>query len=390
MGNGIMKILPNDVAISILLRFPVKSLMRYRGISKIWCTLLQSSYFINLHLMWSSITEDEFILVKRSFEERPGQFKHVLSFFSNVSDNDYLNPVSPDLDVPYLASNYGSVSLQVSMPCNGLIALNDTLSIVLLNPTTRKYNLLHPSSFGYPHGFDRDICGVGFGFDLMVNDYKVVRISEIYSDPYKDPCVTWIKVEIYDLGIDSWREQNYEDKELPSVFWNPCAEIFYRGACHWFATANTLQVILCFDMSTDIFRDMKMPDTCYRFDGKCYGLVVLNKSLTLICYRDPTCEIDLKEDFMDIWTMKVYGVNDSWIKRYSIRPLPIKSPLTIWKNLLLFQSKSGQLISYNFYSDEVREFNLYGYQGSLRVVLYKESLTSVSREKGHGTQAQQM
>ncbi|XP_059289504.1 F-box protein CPR1-like [Lycium ferocissimum] len=387
MADGIMKKLPEEVPSYILSRLTVKSLIRYRCISKIWYTLLQSSYFINLHIKRPTTTKDQFILFKRSLRDEEGKFKSLLSFLCGGDDSDDLIPITPNIEVPYLCSSYASLYHSLIGPCNGLIVLTDTQSIVLLNPATRKYNLLQPSPFGCPQGLNRYVRGLGFGFDLTVNNYKVVRISEIYSDPYKDPCVRGFKVEIYDLDIDSWREQNYEEEELPLVFRVPCSEIFYKGVVHWFATADT-EVILCFDMSTDTFRNMKMPDTCYVLDGKRYGLVIFDESLTLICYRDPTCEIDPTVDMMDIWTMKDYGVNDSWIKLYTIRPLSIESPLTVWKDLLLLQSRTGQLISYNFISDEVKEFNLHGYPSSLRVIVYKESLTSVPKENGQGTQAQ--
>ncbi|PHU29720.1 hypothetical protein BC332_01813 [Capsicum chinense] len=123
-------------------------------------------------------------------------------------------------EVPYLSSSYGSVSHHLIGPCNGLIVLSDTQHIVLLNPTTRKYNLLQPSPFGCSDGLNHCICGLGFGFDFMRNDYKVVRIFEVYSNPYKDPYMRGFKVEIYDLGINSWREENYEEEELPLVFWS--------------------------------------------------------------------------------------------------------------------------------------------------------------------------
>lgn len=71
----------------------------------------------------------------------------------------------------------------------------------------------------------------------------------------------------------------------------------------------------------------------------CYGLVILNYSLILICYRDPRSEIDPLTDVIHIWTTKDYGVNDTWISRYTITPLPTQSLLTIWNHLLLLKPK---------------------------------------------------
>lgn len=68
MADGIMMKLPEDVASHIILRLAIKSLMRYKCISKIWYSLLQSLYFINLHVKNPSTTKNDFILFRRSIE----------------------------------------------------------------------------------------------------------------------------------------------------------------------------------------------------------------------------------------------------------------------------------------------------------------------------------
>ncbi|XP_027769505.1 uncharacterized protein LOC107021658 [Solanum pennellii] len=124
-------------------------------------------------------------------------------------------------------------------PYNGLVVLSDDEHVVLLNPSTRKYTLLQPSPFEIcPPWFDHYIRGLGFGIDLTMNDYKFVRNNEISSDPSKDPCMRGNKVEVYELNIDAWREEYYEEEKLPSVNWSPCSELFYKGVCHWFASGD--------------------------------------------------------------------------------------------------------------------------------------------------------
>ncbi|XP_075095031.1 F-box protein CPR1-like [Nicotiana tabacum] len=380
MADGIIKVLPEDVMMFILIRLNVKSLIRLKCVSKNLYTLLQSSMFINFHLKRTTTAKDEFILLKRSFQERPNKFKSILSFLFGVNDHIDLRPASPDQDVPYLTTNNSCIFHQLLGPCRGLIVLTDSESIVLFNPTTRNYRLLKSSNFNCPLGFYHDIKGVGFGFDSVVNDYKVVRVSEVIGDPpFNDFNVREWRVGVYDLITDSWRNLDHVDQQLPNLCWYPCSEMFYKGAVHWFATKDMV-LILCFDLSTEIFRNMKMPDTCDFIDGKCYGLVVLDESLTLICYPNPGSVPKQGKELTDIWIMKEYGVNESWVKKYTIRPLPIESPLVIWRDHLLFlQSKSGLLITYDLHSEEVKEFNLQGFPKSLRIAIYKESLTPIPK-----------
>ncbi|OIT21444.1 hypothetical protein A4A49_54130 [Nicotiana attenuata] len=335
MADGISKVLPEDVMMFILIRLNVKSLIRLKCVSKTLYTLVQSSMFINFHLKRATTAKDEFILLKRSFQEKPNKFKSILSFLFGVNDHIDLRPTSPDQDVPYLTTTNSCIFHQILGPCRGLIVLTDSESIV-------------------------------------------VRISQVIGDPpFNDYNVREWRVEVYDMITDSWRDLDHVDQQLPNLCWYPCSEMFYKGAVHWFATNDTV-LILCFDLSTEIFRNMKMPDTCDFFDGKCYGLVVLDESLTLICYPNPGSVPKQGKELTDIWIMKEYGVNESWVKKYTIRPLPIESPLAIWRDHLLFlQSKSGLLITYDLHSEEVKEFNLQGFPKRLRIAIYKESLTPI-------------
>nr|BAQ18942.1 S7-locus linked F-box protein 1 [Petunia x hybrida] len=379
MADGIMKRHPEDVLIYILCKFRVKSLLRFKGVSRTWYSLVQSSTFINLHLNRTTTTRDEFIIFSRSVRKEPNGFRNVLSILSSDNDDD-LNPVFPDLDPPYLTFTEYYVYNKLVGPCNGLIALTDFEVIVLFNPATRNYMLLPPSP-ACPKGFRRNFRGgVGFGFDSIRNDYKFVRISELCMDSDWIP-VEEQKVEVYDLSIDSWRELDHVDRQLPTVHWLPHFEIFHMGSFHWYADTDTdTMVILCFDMSTEIFRNVMMPDSCNGYDGKCYSLKILNRSLTLICYPDPFSDSDPTQDSMVIWIMMEYGAYESWTKEYTIRPLPIEYPLTILRDHLFFlESKSGHLVCYNLTTDEVKEFNLHGYPESLRVMVYKESLTSIPK-----------
>nr|BAQ18955.1 S9-locus linked F-box protein 1 [Petunia x hybrida] len=389
MVNGVMEKLSEDVFIYTLLRLPVKSLMRFKCVSKVGYTLIQSSAFIKFHLNRTTTTEEELILLKRSIEEESTRYKTILSFLSN--DDDNLNPLFPDLDVPCLVSTCSSNFDQLFGPCQGLIALIDYVNTFLLNPATRNYRIIPPSPLSSQERVHLYVQGAGFGFDSIAKEYKIVMIEVIYRDtPCKDPELGEKKVEVYDFSIDSWRELDHVSNDLPTMFWVPCSEMFYKGACHWFALSEPDTVdILCFDLSSEVFRIMKMPDSCRFFNGPSYGLLIKNESLTLICYPDEESEVYPRQESIDIWIMKEYGAYDSWIKKQTIRPLPIEIPLSIWKDdLLLFQSKNGFLLSYDLNSGEVKQYNLHGCPKSLRAVVYKECLTQIQRGGEHSTEVQ--
>nr|AIK66504.1 S17-locus F-box type-1 protein [Petunia integrifolia subsp. inflata] len=387
MANGILKKLPEDLVFLILLTFPVKSLMRFKCISKAWSILIQSTNFINRHVNRKSNTKDEFILFKRAIKDEEEEFINILSFFS--SHDGVFKPLFPDIDVSYMTSKCHCTYNPLIGPCDGLIALTDTIITIVLNPATRNFRVLPHCPFGCPKGYHRSVEEVGFGLDTISNYYKVVRISEVYceeADGYPGPKDS--KVDVCDLSTDSWRELDH--LQLPSIYWVPCAGMLYKEMVHWFATTDTSMVILCFDMSTEMFHDMKMPATCSRITHELYyGLVILYESFTLIGYSNPISSIDPAHDRMHIWVMMEYAVSESWIMKYTIRPLSIESPLAVWKNhILLLQSRSGLLISYDLNSGEAKELNLHGFPDSLSVKVYKECLTSIPKGSEYCTKVQ--
>ncbi|KAG5631045.1 hypothetical protein H5410_002762 [Solanum commersonii] len=377
MVNRIMKKLPQDVVIFMLLKLPLKSLLRFKSISKIWYTLILSDTFFKLHLKRTTTTKDEFILFIRTLrEDDPYKLTSIASFFSG-DDKNNLTTLFPDLDVSDLTSSCCTIFNELIGPCHGLIAMTDSYIIIVLNPATRKYFVIPSSPFECPIGYYRYIEAVAFGFDSIVNDYKIIKLSDVYWDPPTDDRgPRGSRVEIYNLSIDSWREHNID---FPSIYFSHCSEIYYKEAVHWFTIKDDL-VILCFDISSEIFRTMEMPSVCIDLNGPRYGLAVLNDSLVMMSYPDSMCSIDHTENLLDIWMMKEYGESESWIKMHTISPLPIpiESALVIWKDhLLLLQTQTGFLISYDLNSDEVKEFNLNGHHESLRVIKYTDCLTTI-------------
>lgn len=164
--------------------------------------------------------------------------------------------------------------------------------------------------------------------------------------------------------------------------------MFYKGVCYWVTSLDVDEyVILCFEMSTEIFPSIEIPETCRLINGPCCKLMLVHDSLTLIYhpYLEPV--ISVEKDMINIWIMKDYNVYDSWIKIYTIRCFLIKFPLAVWKGyLLLFQSRSGCLMSYNLNSSVVKELRFHGCPTSFRMILYKDSLTQIPRESDHTTQ----
>ncbi|KAK3025705.1 hypothetical protein RJ639_041710 [Escallonia herrerae] len=355
-----------DVVTEILLMLPVKSLLRCKSVCKSWYTLITKPSFKTAHLkLNASLKRNHCILLKRFLQESN---KSVLSFLSDeISGDDHVPPT--EITIPH-----SNEFLQMLGPCNGLVCLTDHCDIILCNPSIRDFKVLPAPSFNYPKGLFSSTMGVGFGFDPLSSEYKVIRIAELHEDDeswgYRFHSVI---VEIYNLNTKCWRET---DAIVPCVWFFPCSEVLFNGHFHWWANDKDYggESILSFHMSTEVFQEIRLPNVCAFPDGNERGFLVLNESIALLLFNPS------EHTSFDIWLMTEYGVAESWTKLHTIGPLvQVERPVLFWKHELLLEKANGQLVLCELRSQRLKELQVYGAHESFRAVAYSESLVSIKR-----------
>ncbi|KAL3503498.1 hypothetical protein ACH5RR_037947 [Cinchona calisaya] len=402
-----MGMLPEDLLREILVRLPVKSLLRFCCVSKTWCDLINSPYFAHMHL--SHAKNHRIVLMKRFIIDEK---KALLSFHS-----DYVSPgrdvaaaAAPDLK---LSSTYRS-SIQLFGSCNGIVCIVELLRCLhsnskdkfyLCNLATRQFLTLPPSPFGCPDEFeDISTTSLGFGFDPSTQDYKLVkfvsyRLKETMALPVPE-------VQIYNLRTNSWRKLEgvasgpsaiVPGQKFPASILQkfPVSILLNRSfILHWLAINNIYddawEGILSFDMCTEAFQKIELPSN-YTYPGVSgYNLAVLNDCLAFIlyksrCFQEPSL-LSTKHS-IDIWVMMDYGIKESWVKKYSIHPFslsglaPIKlfTPWISWNSdILLFQSVKGHFLYCSLKDNNCQEICKYEVSeyGWLETSVYEETLVS--------------
>ena len=358
--------LNEEIVMEILLRLPVKSLIKFNCVCRGWRDLINSRHFINMHLCLAQSTE--YIIVKRLRDE---DNKNVLSFHSPADES--LLAAAPELELPEL--DEANWPLQLIGPCNGIVCLRDFHEgIHLCNPMTRKFRTLPQSSFGSPGGFLRQTHVVGLGFDSTIDDYKVVRIFE--SSLYD------FRAEIYNLSTDSWRQV---DAILPPVILRDCFDLLFNGFFHWSAGPKSSPHILSFDTGAEVFKEIKYPNGWLGEQAEPesvgHSLVVLDDSMALILFsrgRLLDSELyDKSEQYIEIWAMMEYGVEESWVKKFFLGPFSgIQCVLSFWSNDKLLADCCKQLVSFGIQNDsKLKKYDIKGFY--LQLVILKESLVSL-------------
>ncbi|XVE87676.1 hypothetical protein DITRI_Ditri19aG0006900 [Diplodiscus trichospermus] len=311
--------LPLDSIADILSRLPVKRLLCFRCVSKLWRSLIDDQDFIKLHLRHSVDSHTNHTLILKNSE-------------LHAADLACLGPFAK-LEHPLMSYNH---EIKILGSCNGLLFIRNIVEdMAIWNPSTRKHRVL--PSLGSCNGYV-----YGFGHDPISDDYKVVKIMHLGRVDGK-PLETEVKV--CSLKRNRWRKI----QDIPCVFSFPGAKgVFASGALHWVLTQK-LQlseetVIVALDLGSESYREVPQPE----YKDKIFQLNVgvLGGSLCAMANYD-----DVR---VDLWIMKEYGVKDSWTRLFSVASEEVIGPLRSVKPLAYSKSGDQVLLEHD-------NFNLFWY-----------------------------
>ncbi|XP_062146845.1 F-box/kelch-repeat protein At3g06240-like [Alnus glutinosa] len=239
-----MWILPEELIAGILSRLPVKSLLRFRCISKAWFALIKDPTFINMHL--HSNTERTLIMqttMTRNLED--DRRLNLYYFLVNLSDEDQPVEVFP----PFYDRHISSFP-EIIGCCNGLVCIRsyEHKRTVIWNPSIRKYKklpseptLLAPRCRSYFAFRGKDFA---FGYDPVNNDYKVLKIAQYFESHESNE----FEVNVYSLKAHSWRrvEDEWPYKHLDVISSGP---VYLNGAFRWLVKTQAEESALSHSIS---------------------------------------------------------------------------------------------------------------------------------------------
>ena len=333
----------------ILTRLLVKSIIRFRCVSKSWNSIITNPIFITIHLVRakslsnnnSNKNHNGFLLYIESCKE----------LRTVVCNSDRTLTQISTLKIPF--SNIVIVDY-----CNGMFCLRNYQNHILYlwNPSIRKFKMLGP-----PHLTDPSaLIAYGLGYHSQNNDFKIVRIVLLES---KVPPVA--KAEVYTLSTDSWRRIVISLESEPNIGYIDFIDVlspglFFNGALHSTVFSGDYKFILSFEVNDETFRPIMLPQNFFdemlalSFDS----LGVFKGSLALfVCGEN----LDGDADVSHIWVMREYGVVESWTKII----VPVDSAEWFWgctdSGELLLNTFERGLVSYEL--ESLNENNL-GIQNS--------------------------
>ncbi|KAL5569815.1 hypothetical protein UlMin_026390 [Ulmus minor] len=234
----------DDLLKEILVKLPLKSLMRFTSVSKHWLSFISGPYFNSRRNPFPGSVSGLF-----------------LPSGGNSLEYDFmdLNQSSDPTNPPFRSLNFTNDPLEwgikIVHSCNGLLLCSGT-GIYLYNPTTKKYTVLPLPSRS------RFACGLSLAFDPSRSPhYKVVCVSDF--DPIDEDDEDNRQIEMYSSETGTWRLSG-------DSFYAPITSqfrdgVFWNGSVHWI---NLWGTPLYFNVEEERLSHMPLPPVPVDWDGK--------------------------------------------------------------------------------------------------------------------------
>ncbi|KAG5016758.1 hypothetical protein JHK85_022894 [Glycine max] len=371
--------LPLELIREVLLRLPVRSVLRFRCVCKSWLSLISDPQFRISHYDLAAAPTHRLLLRSNNFYIESVDIEAELEKDSSAV-HLILPPSSPPrhrFEYDYYADSHDKPDILGS--CRGLI--------LLYYPRNSDHIIWNPSlgvQKRLPYlAYDVTFCPLyGFGYDPSTDDYLLIVIGLHDSEHYKydtdgsedDECKG--KCQIFSFKTDSWYIVDIfvPYKDLGGKF---RAGSLFGDILHWlvFSKDKKVPVILAFDLVQRSFSEIPLFDN---FAMEKYEVDSLRRVMGG-CLSVSCSVHDGATD--EIWVMKEYKVQSSWTRSVVI-PSSGFSPICINKDGgILGSNICGRLEKLND-KGELLEHLIYGGEqclcsARLQSAVYRESLLSL-------------
>ncbi|CAI9106771.1 OLC1v1005990C1 [Oldenlandia corymbosa var. corymbosa] len=331
--------LPEDLLAELLVRFPAKTLLQLRLVSKPWKSLIDSNSFELQHLTQGQSSPPlPYRPLKLMFKGVIGgsytELGHRIYSAGEFDSPENTINSKVDISFPFIMNpadlSRTNLVLGISASCNELICMSNYKSyrdsmfrVVLWNPSTNDYWMLPDSPVSlhrYHNSKKHDHIEIiyGFGYDEACDDYKVVRVVQIthiqipYDNHHRTRSLVEQEIKFYSLKSDSWRSLMMRSGQINhALHWVIRGR--ERGGKHY-DDADSYS-IAALDLRNDKFLLVPSPPCGVRSDyydvlrlknypRQAFG--VLDGCLSIIYQSRRGTGRNY------LWTMKEYGAKDSW------------------------------------------------------------------------------
>ncbi|KAM3412673.1 hypothetical protein ACQJBY_004042 [Aegilops geniculata] len=266
VGSFGASVLPDEVTTDVLLRLPVKSILRFRAVCRSWAAALSSEEFCSLHTAKAEAEAKAAPQPKLIFISPSAAYDSTGVYLGSSSDSSN----GPLFTLDDVRGNFAALS---PSPCRGLTLLHDAVApaYYVFNAATRAVTRLPPCQHAI-------FSTVGLGFDASTKEYKVVRLRRLAGGELDEK--QRIGCEVYVLGGehgDRWRPPvdgvpfrfchfiqtaiitaTWTQGKLPPIFADGfLPPVFADGFLHWLMMPRA--AVLSFSLKDETFVSVRSP-----------------------------------------------------------------------------------------------------------------------------------
>ena len=298
-SNNLVSVLPPEVIEwEILPRLSVKSLLQYKSVCKSWNLLISTDHNFVKSQLHHNLSRDSLIL-------------HQVSFYNSF----VVGCIDGLVCVFRWVKDASKVDIAIWNPATNLCLAIPPLP----KRSVRRYDVL-----------------LGFGYDSVENDFKVIYGSLIEEKP--------LACDVYSCKAACWKKiapSNILYRGKISQKWKP---IIFNGSPFWLIwtrqDAEISLVVISFDVRLEVFRLLPRFSCIHNNYLKTFVLMNFMDSFAIMVY-------DERMYFLVPIDVYIFNQRSSvWNKKISIGPFICEEP-NIWLHSIVPCSRNGDILFLN-------------------------------------------
>ncbi|KAK9724776.1 hypothetical protein RND81_05G097400 [Saponaria officinalis] len=358
--------IPEELIFSeILTRLPVKTLIKFKLVSKTWNSLISTPLFIKSHL--KQTISNPYVPYNCVFIRSPYYF-YILNYGAYDRCPNDRSGEKGLIHVNNLNYYDNGVNTFLIGSCNGLVCFGRGGAITGYDYCFYVYNPVMDLIFDVldPLGNFQWMLMCGFGYVSCKDDYLLLvgglqkRSSKTFVYDFSLKSKTWRKIRVFDEG------------EL-SIF-SGGKGVLVNETLHWDLTqvwTPGAKSVCGFDLVDETFKEVEIP------------LMLLDNRVNL---GFKLCEINgclggwvvFADGVVEMWMLKQYGAWESWMNLFKFDMLPGFRNFCGWteNGKVLLQTDDGSLLLADPKQNPTKYNSLVNYFGDIETVSFVQTAVS--------------
>ncbi|KAK1371913.1 F-box domain-containing protein [Heracleum sosnowskyi] len=305
--------LHKDILAQILVRLPVKYILRCMCIQNSWYNLIRTPTFITLHLNHQKSSTHK-RTTYHLFLNLPDDLKLALRFDDVQCEELLVENLPPGLShLNWYELTHDWHALSHGLICLKLMCSSSLRGIYLWNPLIQKSKLLQQSPLPMYSAKNTMWEALAFGFVPGLGDYVVVHILKPDWFDELEPHPHSVFIGVYSLNTNSWKKITINNFLVHRI--ERASDVFINDTAFWVGrNFDKDTIVMYFDTKTDTLGEILLPEWASSSVYPDIRIVPYGQSIACFAKRRNS----QNSDDWNMWVLEGNSINEfSWKTRTS-------------------------------------------------------------------------